>query len=82
MKIRESKTDDKLQRRFVEFRYDGDRTISGVAMRYGDVAKLPWGDKERFEPGAFGNVGSKDVILNFQHDRKRHWQEQGGVDSP
>ena len=78
MQIRQSQSDDNLQRRFVEFRYDGDRTISGVAMRYGDVAELPWGDKERFEPGAFGNVGSSDVILNFQHDRKRPLARTGG----
>ena len=78
MKIRESSSDDNLQRRFIEFRYDGDRTISGVAMRYGDVAELPWGDKERFEPGAFGAVGSSDVILNFQHDRRRPLARTGG----
>ena len=78
MQIRESQTDDKIQRRYFEFRYDGDRTISGVAMRYGDVAELPWGDKERFEPGAFGSVGSSDVILNFQHDRKRPLARTGG----
>ena len=78
MKIRESSSDDNLQRRFVEFRFDGDRTISGVAMRYGDTAKLPWGDKERFEPGAFGNVGSKDVILNFQHQRPQPLARTGG----
>ena len=78
MQFRESTSDDNLQRRFVEFRYDGDRTISGVVMRYGDVATLPWGDKERFVPGAFGNIGSLDVILNFQHDRKLPLARTGG----
>ena len=59
-----------VQRRFFELRYDdGERRVSGTAMRYGDVAVLPWGEKERFEPGAFGEVGGLDVILNVQHDR-------------
>ena len=39
------------------------RTLSGVAMRYGDVSP---DFRERFEPGAFGAVGSVD--LNLQHD--------------
>ena len=57
-----------VQRRYYELRYDEDkRIVSGTAMRYGDVAELPWGEKERFEPGAFGDIG--DVLLNVQHDR-------------
>lgn len=70
---------DGIIRRFVEFRYDGDRKISGVALRYGDVAELPWGDKERFEQGAFGStVGSEDIILNLQHDRMQPLARTGG----
>ena len=46
-----------------EFRVAG-RTLSGVAMRYGDVSP---GFRERFVPGAFGDVGRIDV--NLQHDR-------------
>ena len=55
------------ERRYValEFRAD-ERELSGVALRYGDTATLPWG-LERFEAGAFAPIG--DVILNRQHNR-------------
>ena len=59
-----------LQYRYCELRYDGDRTISGTALVYGDVAEFPWGEKERFEAGAFVNLASSDVILNVQHSRQ------------
>ena len=39
------------------------RTLTGAAMVYGDVSP---GFRERFEPGAFGDVGAIDV--NLQHD--------------
>ena len=39
-----------LQTRYVELRYDGENSVSGTLLRYGDVAVFPWGDKERFEP--------------------------------
>ena len=39
------------------------RTLSGTAMRYGDVSP---DFRERFEPGAFGDVRAVD--LNLQHD--------------
>ena len=39
------------------------RTLSGVAMPYGTISP---DFRERFEPGAFGAVGSVD--LNLQHD--------------
>ena len=59
-----------VQRRYFEMRFDADeRRVSGTAMKYGDVAKLPWGEKEKFEPGAFGEVAGLDVIMNVQHDR-------------
>ena len=45
-----------------EFRVQG-RTLSGVAMRYGDTAP---DFNERFVPGAFGEVRTVDV--NLQHD--------------
>lgn len=57
---------DSVERRFVELRQDGERRLSGVAVRYGDTARLPWG-RERIEAGAFAPVG--DVILNAQHER-------------
>ena len=47
----------------VEFRLSG-RTLSGVALRYGERAR----DRpELFEPGAFQPLG--DVRLSLQHDR-------------
>lgn len=47
----------------LEFRVAG-RTLSGVAMRYGSVSPS---HRERFSPGAFGEVRS--VPLNIEHDR-------------
>ena len=40
------------------------RTLTGTAIRYGDVSPQ---FRERFEPGAFGEVRAID--LNLQHDR-------------
>ena len=45
-----------------EFRIAG-RTLSGVAMRYGDVSP---DFRERFVPGAFGAVST--IAVNLQHD--------------
>ena len=56
-----------VERRYTELRHDSGRRIAGVAVRYGDVAQLPWG-RERFGPLAFAPLG--DVILNTQHDRR------------
>ena len=78
LKVREAPERNGVQRRYCEFRFDGNRTISGIAMRYGDVAKLPWGEKERFEPGAFGDVSSADVLLNKQHQRSIPLARTGG----
>ena len=47
-----------------EFRVQG-RTLSGVALRYGDTADMG-SFRERFVPGAFGDVDRIDV--NLQHD--------------
>lgn len=60
---------NELVKRFVEFEFDGNRKVTGVVMKYGDIAEMPWGEYERFETGAFGNAQSLDVILNLQHDR-------------
>ena len=46
----------------VSFRVAG-RTLSGRALVYGDVAP---DFRERFEPGAFGEV--RTVPINIQHD--------------
>lgn len=55
-----------LERRYAELRLDG-RTLTGFAVRYGDVARLPWGS-ERVEPGAFR---FDDVVLNAMHERAK-----------
>ncbi|MYA41281.1 MAG: hypothetical protein F4Z31_05965 [Gemmatimonadetes bacterium] len=58
---------ENIERRFHEFRADGD-TVSGPLMVYGDEARF--GDwRERFQPGSL-TVG-EDVIANLQHDRAR-----------
>ena len=44
------------------------RVVSGTALRYGNVAVLPWG-RERFEAHAFQVLATADVILNRQHQR-------------
>lgn len=49
---------------------DDGALISGIAVRYGDIAELPWG-RERIAPGAFGDVAALDVIANVQHRRER-----------
>lgn len=74
----------------VEYRYsdiqrDG-RTLYGVAMPYGSLARLPFG-LERFLPRAFGAVDVLDVIMNVQHNRERPIARTGGggltlTDSP
>ena len=46
----------------IEFRIAG-RTLSGVAMRYGDTSPY---FRERFVPGAFGEVSS--IAINLHHD--------------
>ena len=57
--------DNNIEMRFCEVRAEG-RSLSGTAVRYGDVASFAWG-RERIEPGAFAPLG--DAILNAQHDR-------------
>ena len=60
-----------LERRFCELRADGaGRRVSGVAIRYGDVATV-FGQQERFEAGAFGDLGAADIRLTLHHDRNR-----------
>ena len=67
-----------LERRYVELRADADgRRLSGVAIRYGDTATLPFG-RERVEPGAFGDMAAADVILNASHDRTAPLARTGG----
>ena len=67
-----------------EVRLEG-RRLSGVALRYGDTAKLPWGVDERFRPGAFRDRMA-DVILNAMHQRSQPLARTGGglrvIDGP
>ena len=62
--------------RYTELRAEGERQLSGVAVKYGDIAVLPFG-KERFEVRAFGDLGAADVILNTMHDRRRPLARSG-----
>ena len=73
-------TNDGLQVRYVELRFDGNNVIEGTLMRYGDTATLPWNEKERFEAGAFGtDVASQDLSLNIQHMRDQKIARTGGA---
>ena len=54
-------------------------TLHGTAMRYGDVADLGGGLRERFEAGAFGpDPGRRDVLANWQHSRESPLGRTGG----
>ena len=55
----------------------GALVLAGVAMRYGDEARVGQ-FRERFEAGAFGDVASLDAILNRQHDRRVPLARTGG----
>lgn len=69
---------EKRHRRFnLEYRADddsGSMSVMGTAIRFGDIAELPWG-KERIEPGA---LQFDDVILNRGHDRALPLARTGG----
>ena len=72
-----------MELRVFDLRAEEGRVLTGIAIRYGDVARLPWGD-ERIQPGAltFG-----DVVLNRQHSRALPLARTGGggmvlTDSP
>ena len=59
-----------LEKRFcpLEYRADAGR-VEGTAVRYGSTANIAGVFKERFSPGAFGNVAGLDVIVRLQHER-------------
>lgn len=46
------------------------RRISGVALTYGESARIAPGIEERFAPGAFGSLDG-EAFLNLAHDRGR-----------
>lgn len=66
--------------RYFEIRADTDegRRLSGVAVRYGDIARVPGIGREMFEAGAFGDVAGADVILTSHHERARPLARTGG----
>ena len=59
-----------IERRYCELRAEGERVISGVLVRYGDVASIGGLFRERIEAGAFAPLPT-DCMLNFQHDRSK-----------
>ena len=56
--------------RYCELRSEG-RLLTGTAIRYGDTANIANVFQERIMAGAFGDLGSVDILLNVQHDRTR-----------
>ena len=68
----------------LELRAEG-RKLEGIALRYGDISPT---HRERFIPGAFGDLGDQVRWLDYRHDRTRvlaHSGEGGGLvleDSP
>ena len=67
-----------IETRFSELRQDADGRLSGTVLEYGDVASIG-GISERFEPGAFGDLASLDIVLNVQHERTRPIARTGGA---
>ena len=74
-----------LERRYCELRDTGDR-LEGTALRYGEVAVIGPGLRERFIAGAFGDLRQADICLNYMHMRSRPLARSGAglelVDSP
>ena len=60
--------------RFTELRREGERSVSGTVIRYGDVADIEGLFDERIERNAFK---ADDAILNLFHDRRRPLARQG-----
>lgn len=58
-----------IERRHFKVRFDGDRTVRGIAVKYGDVATI-YGGLERFETGAFQPMRD-DITMNVQHSREK-----------
>ena len=66
------------ERRYAELRLEPEGVLTGVVVRYGDQARLPWGT-ERFQAGAFGDLAAVDATLNVLHDRARPLARTGGA---
>ena len=60
--------------------------VSGVVLKYGELASIAPGMSERFLAGAFGDMSKVDAIANVQHDRNRPLARSGGglvlIDTP
>ena len=70
-----------LERRFIAGLEAKGRTLSGRALRYGDEAQIQTGfgvKRERFAPGAFGDVAKLDTTLDLQHAATRRIARTGG----
>ena len=76
----------KWERRQTALEHGEGRRLTGVVMPYKTEAVLPGGLRERFEPGAFGDLPGLDIMLNRQHDRGRALARTGAglelIDSP
>ena len=59
-----------------EVRREG-RRLTGTAVKYGDIARIGM-VRERFLPGAFGDLSNADVMLNQQHERAFALARTGG----
>ena len=74
--------DDDYEVRYapLEFREseDGLGVVTGIVVRYGDVATFPWGT-EAFKAGAFGSLDGTVIKANRMHQRSqplgRNWGE-------
>ena len=65
-----------IETRYAELDRPHGRTLSGVAIRYGDLATIRHPVtrelmQDRIEAGAFGDLTRADVTLDLQHDRRR-----------
>ena len=71
----------------LEFRQEanGLGVVSGVIIRYGDIARFPWGTEE-FRAGAFSNLSSPSIKANRMHQRHQPLGRQGAgltlIDTP
>ena len=68
----------KTEKRYSDLSLDDGRRLRGVVMAYDTPANIGGGMMEVFRPGAFGNVGALDLLLNWQHQRERPLARTGG----
>ena len=66
-----------IERRYSEIRFEGNN-LSGIAIRYGEVAQIGGLGSERFRAGCFGDLTQADCILNLQHSRESPIARTGG----